>query len=35
MDGSRIAYDVAAGSGPKARCNAVFVWNVARTRRPG
>lgn len=30
MDGSRIAYDVAAGSGPKARCNAVFVWNVAR-----
>ncbi len=30
MDGSRIAYDVAAGSGAKARCNAVFVWNVAR-----
>ena len=30
MDGSRVAYDVAAGSGPKARCNAVFVWNVAR-----
>jgi hypothetical protein len=30
MDGSRIAYDVAAGAGPKARCNAVFVWNVAR-----
>ena len=30
MDGSRVAYDVAAGTGPKARCNAVFVWNVAR-----
>jgi hypothetical protein len=30
MDGSRIAYDVAAGTGPNARCNAVFVWNVAR-----
>jgi hypothetical protein len=29
MDGSRIAYDVAAGSGPKARCNTVFVWNVS------
>ena len=30
MDGSRIAYDVAAGVGPNARCNAVFVWKVAR-----
>ena len=29
MDGSRIAYDIAAGLGPKA-CNAVFVWNVVR-----
>ena len=32
MDGSRVAYDVAAGTGPKARCNAVFVWNVATGR---
>ncbi len=30
MDGSRIAYDVAAAYGPKARCNTVFVWNAAR-----
>jgi hypothetical protein len=30
MDGSRVAYDVAAGSGPKAQCNSVFVWNVSR-----
>src|SRR5215831_20053721 len=30
MDGSRVAFDVAAGIGPKARCNAVFVWNLAR-----
>jgi hypothetical protein len=30
MDGTRVAYDVAGGSGPKARCNGVFVWNVGR-----
>jgi hypothetical protein len=30
MDGSRIAYDVAAGYGTRTRCNAVYVWNVAR-----
>jgi hypothetical protein len=29
MDGSRIAYDVAASYGSKTRCNAVYVWNVA------
>src|SRR5215470_4380029 len=30
MDGSRVAYDVAAGYGATRRCNAVFVWNVVR-----
>ncbi|HEY7017037.1 MAG TPA: hypothetical protein VH297_01095 [Gaiellaceae bacterium] len=30
MDGTRVAYDVAAGTGAKARCNTVYVWNVAR-----
>ena len=30
MDGARIAFDVAAGYGSKTRCNAVYVWNVAR-----
>ena len=31
MDGSRIAYDVAGSYGSKTRCNAVYVWNVARS----
>jgi hypothetical protein len=30
MDGYRVAYDVAASSGPKVRCNTVYVWNVRR-----
>lgn len=30
MDGSRVAYDVAGSYGSKTRCNAVYVWNVAR-----
>jgi len=30
MDGPRIAYDVAGSYGSKTRCNAVYVWNVAR-----
>jgi hypothetical protein len=30
MDGSRIAYDVAAGYGSRMRCNEVYVWNVTR-----
>ena len=30
MDGSRVAYDVAGSYGSRTRCNAVYVWNVAR-----
>ena len=30
MDGPRIAYDVAGGYGPPARCNEVYVWNPLR-----
>jgi hypothetical protein len=29
MDGSHIAYDVAARYGSRTRCNSVYVWNVA------
>ena len=34
MDGSRVAYDVAGSYGSKTRCNAVYVWNVARKTPP-